>query len=63
MDIAVRTFLCHDFAKQELSKNVPRPQKEKRPAVLIGAADLAEMVDGALPKPGKRGPYRKRIAA
>lgn len=43
---------------------MPRgPKGEKRPADVIGAADLAEMVDEALPKPGKRGPYKKRIAA
>jgi hypothetical protein len=29
----------------------------------MSMADLAEMVDAALPKPGKRGPYKKRIAA
>jgi hypothetical protein len=26
-------------------------------------ADLAEMVDAAVPKPGKRGPYKKREAS
>jgi hypothetical protein len=30
---------------------------------LLSMSDLAEMVDAALPKPGKRGPYKKRIAA
>jgi hypothetical protein len=30
---------------------------------LLSMGDLAEMVDTALPKPGKRGPYKKRLAA
>jgi hypothetical protein len=29
---------------------------------LWSMTDLAEMVDAAQPKPGKRGPYRKRAA-
>jgi hypothetical protein len=29
---------------------------------LLSMSDLAEMVDKALPKPGKRGPYEKRAA-
>jgi len=29
---------------------------------LWSMADLAEMVDAAAPKPGKRGPYKKRAA-
>lgn len=27
---------------------------------LLSMSDLAEMVDAALPKPGKRGPYKKQ---
>jgi hypothetical protein len=30
---------------------------------LLSMSDLAEMVDAALPQPGKRGPYKKRAAA
>lgn len=30
---------------------------------LLSISDLAEMVDAALPKPGKRGPYKPRKAA
>ena len=30
---------------------------------LWSMTDLAEMVDAAAPKPGKRGPYKKRLAA
>ena len=30
--------------------------------MLWSMADLAEMVDAAAPKPGKRGPYKKRAA-
>jgi hypothetical protein len=30
---------------------------------LLSMSDLAEMIDEALPKPGKPGPYKKRIAA
>jgi len=30
---------------------------------LLSMTDLAEMVDAAQPKPAKRGPYKKRIAA
>ncbi len=51
---------------------MPRGHKgEKRPAQVIAAGisdklwsitDLAEMVDAAAPKPGKRGPYRKQTA-
>jgi hypothetical protein len=40
------------------------------PAMAVGISDtlwsmtnLAEMVDAALPQPGKRGPYKKRAAA
>ncbi len=40
------------------------------PAMAVGLSDtlwsmtdLAEMVDAAGPKPGKRGPYKKQIAA
>jgi len=29
---------------------------------LLSMSDLAEMIDAALPKPGKRGPYKKRAA-
>jgi hypothetical protein len=29
---------------------------------LLSMADLAEMVDASLPKPGKRGPYKKQAA-
>jgi len=30
---------------------------------LWSISDLAVMVDDALPKPGKRGPYQERVAA
>jgi hypothetical protein len=30
---------------------------------LLSMSDLAEMVEAAMPKPGERGPYKKRIAA
>ena len=30
---------------------------------LLSMSDLAEMVDAALSKPGKRGPYKKQLAA
>jgi hypothetical protein len=30
---------------------------------LLSMSDLAEMIDEALPKPGKRGPYKKRLVA
>jgi hypothetical protein len=30
---------------------------------LLSMRDLAEMVEASLPKPGKRGPYKKQIAA
>jgi len=43
---------------------MPRgPKGEKRPAdKLLSMTNLAEMVDAAQPKPGKRGPYQKRAA-
>ena len=31
-------------------------------ATLWSMTDLAEMVDAAAPKPGKRGPYKKQVA-
>ena len=34
------------------------PKGEKRPADVIGAA--VKLIDDAAPKPGPRGPYRKR---
>jgi hypothetical protein len=46
------------------------PKGEKRPADVIGNADLtqtlwsmtdlADMIEATLPKPGPRGPYQKR---
>jgi hypothetical protein len=32
-------------------------------ATLWSMEDLAGMIDATLPQPGKRGPYKKRIAA
>jgi hypothetical protein len=41
---------------------MPRgPKGKKQPADVIGAADLAEMVDEALPKPSKHGPYKNEL--
>jgi len=49
---------------------MPRgPKGEKRPAAAgltdkhFSMTDLAQMVDAVLPKPGKRGPYKQRLAA
>ncbi len=36
------------------------PKGEKRPADVIGMKDVVALIDAAAPKPGKRGPYKKR---
>jgi len=63
---------CHALALYFFWYNWTRQHKAHRlsPAMaagltdkLLSMADLAEMVDAALPKPGKRGPYKKQLAA
>jgi IS1 family transposase len=63
---------CHALALYFFWYNWTRQHKAHRlsPAMaagltdkLLSMTDLAEMVDAALPKPGKRGPYKKRLAA
>jgi IS1 family transposase len=62
---------CHALALYFFWYNWTRQHKAHRlsPAMaagltdkLLSMADLAEMVDASLPKPGKRGPYRKKAA-
>ncbi len=63
---------CHALALYFFWYNWTRQHKAHRlsPAMaagltdkLMSMTDLAEMVDAAQPKPGKRGPYKKQIAA
>ena len=63
---------CHALALYFFWYNWTRQHKAHRlsPAMaagltdkLLSMSDLAEMVDAAQPKPGKRGPYKKQIAA
>jgi IS1 family transposase len=63
---------CHALALYFFWYNWTRQHKAHRltPAMaagltdtLMSMADLANMVDEALPKPGKRGSYKKRLAA
>ena len=63
---------CHALALYFFWYNWTRQHKAHRlsPAMaagltdkLLSMSDLAEMVDAALPKPGKRGSYKKQIAA
>ena len=63
---------CHALALYFFWYNWTRQHKAHRlsPAMaagltnkLLSMTDLAVMVDEALPKPGKRGPYKKQIAA
>jgi IS1 family transposase len=63
---------CHALALYFFWYNWTRQHKAHRlsPAMaagltdkLLSMSDLAEMVDAALPKPGKRGPYKKQVAA
>jgi IS1 family transposase len=63
---------CHALALYFFWYNWTRQHKAHRlsPAMaagltdkLLSMSDLAEMVDAALPKPGKRGLYKKRLAA
>ena len=63
---------CHALALYFFWYNWTRQHKAHKlsPAMaagitdkLLSMADLAEMVDAALPKPGKRGPYKKQLAA
>jgi len=62
---------CHALALYFFWYNWTRQHKTHRlsPAMaagltdkLLSIADLAEMVDAALPKPEKRGPYKKKVA-
>jgi hypothetical protein len=62
---------CHALALYFFWYNWTRQHKTHKlsPAMaagltdkLLSMTDLAEMVDAALPKPGKRGPYRKAAA-
>lgn len=62
---------CHALALYFFWYNWTRQHKAHRlsPAMaagltdrLLSMSDLAEMVDAALPKPGKRGPYKKKAA-
>lgn len=63
---------CHALALYFFWYNWTRQHKAHRlsPAMaagltdrLLSMTDLANMVDASLPKPGKRGPYKKRLAA
>jgi IS1 family transposase len=63
---------CHALALYFFWYNWTRQHKAHKlsPAMaagitdkLLSMSDLAEMVDAALPKPGKRGPYKKQLAA
>jgi hypothetical protein len=63
---------CHALALYFFWYNWTRQHKAHRlsPAMAAGLTDklwsmrdLAVMVDDALPKPGKRGPYKKGLAA
>ena len=62
---------CHALALYFFWYNWTRQHKAHKlsPAMaagitdkLLSMSDLAEMIDAAVPKPGKRGPYRKRAA-
>jgi len=53
--------LWYNLASLNLAKMPRGPKGKKQPADVIGAADLAEMVDEALPKPSKHGPYKNEL--
>jgi hypothetical protein len=59
----------HMVALYTVWYNCVKQHKSLSPAMPAGLSDtlwsmtdLAEMVDAAMPKPGKRGPYKKRAA-
>jgi IS1 family transposase len=54
----------YNFVKQHKSlKGISPAMAAGLSDTLWSMTDLAEMIDTALPKPSKRGPYKKRIAA
>jgi hypothetical protein len=56
--------VCYNYVKQHKSLEGISPAMAAGISdTLWSVTDLAEMVDAAANKPGKRGPYRKRIAA
>jgi hypothetical protein len=50
-----------DLSRNEYIASIEQKFKLSRYRFL-SMGDFAEMVDAALPKPGKRGPYKKRAA-
>jgi hypothetical protein len=54
----------YNYVKQHKSlKGLSPAMAAGLSATLWEMKDLAEMVEAMLPKPGPRGPYKKRIAA
>jgi IS1 family transposase len=56
-------FFWYNWARQHKAHRLSPAMAAGLSDKLLSMTDLANMVDAALPKPGKRGPYKKRIAA
>jgi hypothetical protein len=56
-------FFWYNWVRQHKSLRVSPAMAAGLTDTLLSMTDLANMVDAALPKPGKRGPYKKRLAA
>jgi hypothetical protein len=62
--MAALCVVWYNYVKQYKSlKGVSPEMQAGVNDTLWSMTDVAEMVDAASPKPGKRGPYRKQIAA
>ncbi len=56
-------FFWYNWTRQHKAHRLSPAMAAGLTAKLLSMSDLAEMVDAAQPKPGKRGPYKKQIAA
>ena len=53
----------YNFVKQHKSlKGITPAMASGLSATLWSVTDMAEMIDATMPKPGKRGPYKKTAA-
>ena len=56
-------FFWYSWTRQHKAQRLSPAMAAGLTDKLLSMTDLAEMVDAAQPKPGKRGPYKKRLAA
>jgi IS1 family transposase len=56
-------FFWYNWTRQHKAHKLSPAMAAGLTDKLLSMSDLAEMVDASLPQPGKRGPYKNRIAA